>query len=211
MATETEQKIETTQPAVAAVLPIAAKPAAFAASPTDRRGSSRGQGQRGRGTGAGGNRRGGRDARPRPEFDQKILAIRRVARVAAGGRRFNFSVAIVIGDRKGSVGVGIGKAGDTSMAIDKAIRNARKQMVRLPLTKTSSIRYEVRAKYSSARIIIIPAPGRGLVAGSAIRTVLELAGVKDVTAKIVSPSKNKLNIARATVAALASIVSRKAV
>lgn len=152
---------------------------------------------------------GTRDARPRNEFDQKMLNIRRVARVATGGRRFSFSVAMVIGDKKGKVGVGLGKANDTSLAIDKAIRNAKRNMITVNLNKTSSISHEVDCKYSSARIVIRPAPGRGVVAGSAVRNVLELAGVKDVTAKILSGSKNKLNIARAAVEALSGLAPVK--
>ena len=147
-------------------------------------------------------KKGSREERVRSEFDHKILAIRRVTRVAAGGRRFSFSVALVLGNRKGSVGVGTGKASDTSLAIDKAMKNAKKHLLKLSLSKTSSIPYEVRTKYSSARVLIMPAPRRGLIAGSALRDVLELAGIRDVTGKIFSGSKNKLNIARATVKAL---------
>jgi small subunit ribosomal protein S5 len=153
---------------------------------------------------------GNRSERPRNEFEQKMLNIRRVARVATGGRRFSFSVAMVIGDKKGKVGVGLGKANDTSLAIDKAIRNAKKNMITVNTTKTSSIAHEVDCKYSSARIVIRPAPGRGVVAGSAVRNVLDLAGVKDVTAKILSGSKNKLNIARAAVEALSQLKPFKA-
>ncbi len=145
---------------------------------------------------------GGRPERIKPEFDQKILNIRRVTRVTKGGKRMNFSVAMVVGDKKGSVGVGTGKANDTSLAIDKAYRNAKKNIIRLNLTKTNSISHDVSAKYSSGRIMIIPAKGKGVSAGSALKNVIELAGIKDVTAKIVSPSKNKLNIARAAVMAL---------
>jgi len=148
---------------------------------------------------------GHRDARPRNEFDQKMLNIRRVARVATGGRRFSFSVAIVAGDKKGKVGVGLGKANDTSLAIDKALRNAKRNMITVNTTKTFSIPHEVSSKYCSARIVIRPAPGRGVVAGSAVRNVLDLAGIKDVTAKILSGSKNKLNIARAAIEALAKL------
>ena len=148
---------------------------------------------------------GHRDARPRNEYEQKMLNIRRVARVATGGRRFSFSVAIVAGDKKGKVGVGLGKANDTSLAIDKALRNAKKNMITVNTTKTLSIAHEVEAKYCSARIVIRPAHGRGVVAGSAVRNVLDLAGVKDITAKILSGSKNKLNIARATIEALAKL------
>jgi small subunit ribosomal protein S5 len=163
--------------------------------PTRGRGSLRGRAPRGGG-------RGGRPPRERGEFDQVTIEARRVARVMAGGRRFNFSLAIVIGDKKGRVGVGLGKAGDTALAIDKATRDARKNLFMVPRTATSSIPHGVKAKYASSIIEIIPSPGRGLVAGSAVRTVLELAGVTDVVTKIHTRSKNKLTIARATVAAL---------
>jgi small subunit ribosomal protein S5 len=147
-------------------------------------------------------RKFGKDARPKPEYDQKILNMRRVTRVSAGGKRFNFSVALVAGDRKGKVGVGLGKANDTSLAIDKALRNAKKNMVVINTTSTMSIPHEVSSKYCSAMVVLRPAKERGIVAGSAMRNVIELAGIKDVTAKILSGSKNKLNIARATVEAL---------
>jgi len=143
-----------------------------------------------------------RAERPRSEFDQKVIDIRRVTRVAAGGRRFQFSVAMVLGNRKGSVGVGLGKGGDTALAIDKAMRNAKKNMIHLNLTSNSSIPHTTEAKYSSARIIIMPSPGRGMSAGSSVRNVLELAGIKDISAKIRSGSKNKLNIARCAIEAL---------
>lgn len=147
-------------------------------------------------------RRGGRSERPRPEFDQKIVSIRRVTRVMAGGRRFSFSVSMVIGDKKGKVGVGVGKAGDTQLAIEKAVRDAKKKMIVVPMDKDGRIPHDVHIKYASSEVMIMPAPGRGLVAGSSVRTVLELAGVKDVTAKLFSRSKNKLNNARAAVEAL---------
>ncbi len=147
-------------------------------------------------------RRGGRPERVRPEFEQKIINIRRVTRVMAGGRRFSFSVAMVIGDKRGKVGVGIGKAGDTQQAIEKAVRNAKKHMIVVPMNKDSHIPHDIKVKYASSEVMIMPAPGRGLVAGSSVRTVLEHAGVKDVTAKIFSRSKNKLNNARAAIEAL---------
>lgn len=164
-----------------------------------RRGGDRNGGDRGRRP-----RRGGsaRPERTRPEFDQKIISIRRVTRVMAGGRRFSFSVAMVVGDKKGKVGVGIGKAGDTQLAIDKAVRDAKKNMIVVPMNKDSHLPHDVHTKYASSEVMIMPAPGRGLVAGSSVRTVLEMAGVKDVTAKIFSRSKNKLNNARAAVEAL---------
>lgn len=166
----------------------------------DRRGGGRS------GAGAGANarrpRRTGRPERVKPEFDQKIISIRRVTRVMAGGRRFNFSVAMVLGDKNGKVGVGIGKAGDTQLAIEKAMRDAKKCMITIPMNKDSHIPHDVHVKYASSEVMIMPAPGRGLVAGSSVRTVLELGGVKDVTAKIFSRSKNKLNNARAAIEGL---------
>lgn len=149
--------------------------------------------------------RGRREDKPRSEFDQKIIQLRRVSRVVAGGRRFSFSATVVAGDRKGRVGVGIGKGGDTALAVDKAVRDAKRKMIRVRTTEGMSIPHDVRAKNSSGIVEIRPAPERGIVAGSSVKTVLELAGVKDVTAKILSGSKNKLNIARATIDALVSL------
>ncbi|PIR46822.1 MAG: 30S ribosomal protein S5 [Candidatus Vogelbacteria bacterium CG10_big_fil_rev_8_21_14_0_10_45_14] len=174
----------------------------------NKRGPSTGGGrggERGRG-GKQGGRGGERRDRPKPEFDSKIISIRRVARVVAGGRRFSFSVVMVMGDKKGRVGVGVGKATDTALAIDKATRNGKKNMINLPSEMGSSIPEPVEMKYSSARIMMRPALGRGLIAGSAVRTVLSLAGRTDINAKIISPSKNKLNIARATVKALQTFI-----
>ncbi len=154
------------------------------------------------------NRRGSSFGRVKPEFDQKILNIRRVTRVVAGGRRFSFSVALVAGDKKGSVGLGLGKAGDTALAINKAVRNAKKNMIRLKLTKTMSIPHELSAKFSSSKVKLLPNKGRGLVAGSVIRDIIKLSGMKDVTGKIVSNSKNKLNNAKAVMEALMPISSK---
>lgn len=163
--------------------------------------------------GRGGDRRGPRGPRGqrderRSEFDSKMIGIRRVARVMAGGRRFNFSVALVLGDKKGRVGVGIGKAIDTALAIEKATRAAKRHMIQLPLTKNRSIPHNVSAKYTASVVEIRPSPGRGLVAGSSVRTVLELAGVSDVTAKLLSRSKNPINNARAALQALKSIAKK---
>jgi len=163
-----------------------------------------GRGGRGslRGRSGRGGPRGSRAPRERGEFDQVTIDARRVARVMKGGRRFNFSLAVVIGDKKGRVGVGLGKAADTALAIDKATRDARKHLLMVARTRSNSIPHQVIDKYASSTVEIMPSPGRGLVAGSAVRTVLELAGVTDVVTKIHSRSKNKLTIARATVAAL---------
>jgi small subunit ribosomal protein S5 len=154
------------------------------------------------------NRRSSSFGRPKPEFDQKILNIRRVTRVVAGGRRFSFSVALVAGDKKGSIGLGLGKAGDTALAINKAVRNAKKNMVRLNLTKTMSIPHELSAKFSSSQVVLMPNRGRGLVAGSVVRDIVKLSGMKDITGKILSKSKNKLNNAKAVLSAL-SVISLK--
>ncbi len=158
-----------------------------------------------------GGRRGGSSfGRPKPEFDQKIIDIRRVTRVVAGGRRFSFSVALIAGDKKGAIGLGLGKAGDTALAINKAVRNAKKNMVRLKLTKTMSIPHELSAKFSSSQVRLLPNKGRGLVAGSVIRDVIKIAGMRDITGKIVSNSKNKLNNAKAVMASLAPISQKHA-
>jgi small subunit ribosomal protein S5 len=154
------------------------------------------------------NRRGSSFGRAKPEFDQKILGIRRVTRVVAGGRRFSFSVALIAGDKKGCVGLGLGKAGDTALAINKALRNAKKNMVRLKLTKTMSIPHELSAKFGSSQVILRPNKGRGLVAGSVVRDVVKLSGMKDITGKILSDSKNKLNNAKAVMSALAQISTK---
>lgn len=143
-----------------------------------------------------------REARVKPEFDQKLIGIRRVTRVVTGGRRFSFSVGVVIGDRKGRVGVGMGKAGDTPVAIDKAVRDARKNMIKVNLTKHGSVPHDVKAKFSGSQVLIMRAPGKGVLAGSSARVVLEMAGIKEVSAKFFSRSKNKINNAKATIKAL---------
>ncbi len=141
--------------------------------------------------------------KPRSEFDQKIIKIRRVTRVMSGGRRFSFSVAIVLGNKNGKVGVGIAKANDTALAIDKAVKKAKKNMVELKLTKNNSIPYDVSNKYCASVVQILPTKeGSGLSAGSSVKTVLELAGITDVTAKVNSRSKNQLNMAMSTLEAL---------
>ena len=146
-----------------------------------------------------------RRERVRSEFDQKILSIRRVTRVASGGRRFTFSVTMVVGDKKGRVGVATGKAGDTSLAIDKAARAAKKNAILINTTSEMSIPHEVQSKYCSGIVKLMPAKGRGIIAGSAVRDIIILGGLKDINAKILSGSKNKLNIAQATIKALASL------
>lgn len=159
--------------------------------------------------GQGGDRKPRREPRAKPEFDQKIIDIRRVTRVSSGGRRFSFSVALVAGNRKGKVGVGTGKAGDTSLAIDKAVKNAKKNMIDVVLNKHMSIAHEVSAKFNAAIVEIQPAKGRGISAGSSVRDVIELAGIRDIGAKLRSGTKNKLNNARATIIALSLLKKNK--
>lgn len=151
-------------------------------------------------------RSGNRPERKQSDFEQKIIDIRRVTRVVAGGKRFNFRVTIVIGNRKGAVGVGLGKADDTSAAIEKAFRQAKKNLISVPLTENFSIPHEVETKFGSAKLYIRPVSGgKGLVAGGPVRIVLDLAGIKNANAKIISSSKNKLNNATAAINALKNI------
>lgn len=150
-----------------------------------------------------------RDTRAKPEFDQKIVSLRRVTRVMAGGRRFSFSVCLVAGNRKGSVGVGQGKASDTSLAIEKAFRDAKNNMIKINTTKELSIPHDVEAKYASSRIKIVPARGKGILAGSSVRTVFELAGLREIGAKLLSRSKNKANNAYVAIKALRQFETTK--
>ncbi len=163
-----------------------------------------------RGGGRRDNRRGPRrDTRQKPEFDQKIVSLRRVTRVVAGGRRFAFSVCVVAGNRKGMVGVGQGKAADTPLAIEKAYRDARKNMITINTTPEMSIPHEIEAKYAASRVKIMPAPGKGILAGSSVRAVLELAGLKEVSSKLLSRSKNTINNAYVAIEALKKLSHTK--
>ncbi len=145
-------------------------------------------------------------SREKPEFDQKVLDIRRTARVVAGGRRFSFRATVVIGNRNGSVGVGLGKGVDVAAAVQKAVFQARKRMIRIPLNDKRTIPHEVVAKYGAAEVILKPArEGRGLIAGGPIRIVADLAGIKNLTAKILGRTPNKLNNAQATIEALKAL------
>lgn len=214
--TTTQQNTETTAPAAPVATTKTTTPSARPSFGGARgAGAGRGPARGGAGARKGGSPRGGRGGagfeRVKPEFDNKLIQIRRVTRVVAGGRRFAFSVALVAGNRKGSVGVGIGKASDTALAIEKATKNAKKNMIKVLLTSGMMIPHEVEAKESSATVMIMPAKGRGMVAGSSVRNVLELAGIKDVRAKILSGSKNKLNNARATIKALEQLRAKTGV
>lgn len=186
--------------------PKGARPKPGAGAPGSRGGAQSGSRK------PSGDRRGGRrPERVKPEFDQKIVSIRRVTRVMAGGRRFSFSVSMLIGDKNGRVGFGMGKSNDTSLAINKALQDAKKHMVSISRTKTASIPHEVEAKYKSSQVWLSPNKGKGLVSGAAIRDIFNLAGMTDVTAKIYSRSKNPINNVRATMMALAKLPKKKVV
>ncbi|MBI4991916.1 MAG: 30S ribosomal protein S5 [Candidatus Harrisonbacteria bacterium] len=155
-------------------------------------------------------RRSGRPFRPeekKEQYKEKVLDLRRVARVVAGGKRLRFRTTLVIGDEKGNVGVGIAKGSDVQLSIEKAKREAKKNLIRIPL-KDTTIPHEVRAKFSAADVLIRPAvKGHGLKAGGAVRVVLSLAGIKDATAKCLGRTPNKLTNALATMRALSQLKS----
>lgn len=135
------------------------------------------------------------------QFDERTIDIDRVARVVKGGRRFRFRALVVIGDHKGRVGMGIAKGADVTAAITKATEVAKKELIRIPLYK-NTLPHEIEAKESGAHILIKPASaGTGLIAGSVVRTMLEIAGVKDALSKSLG-SSNKTNTAYATIKAL---------
>ncbi|MCF7844001.1 30S ribosomal protein S5 [Candidatus Gracilibacteria bacterium] len=167
------------------------------------RGARGGQAQRGGKGGRGGGRP--RPVREKPEFESKTISIRRVTRVVSGGRRFTLSVALVAGDRNGRIGLGTGKALDTQVAIEKALKAAKRNMITIKLSKQKSLSHDIEAKFKSSSVMIMPNRSRGLIAGSSARTILSLAGLNDVTAKFYSGTKNKLNNARATMKALEQI------
>ncbi|MCX8016028.1 MAG: 30S ribosomal protein S5 [Patescibacteria group bacterium] len=143
--------------------------------------------------------------RPENQYEEKLLDLRRVTRVVAGGKRFSFRATLVVGDRAGKVGIGIAKGKDVSEAIAKAKTQAIKKIIRVPIIN-DTIPHEVKAKYCAAQVVLKPAQrGHGIVAGGAVRAVCELAGIKDLSAKILSRTPNKLSNAMATLAALKKI------
>lgn len=154
----------------------------------------------------GGRGRGprGRDDRPKDEMEQRILEVARVTRVMAGGKRMNFRACIALGDKKGNVGVGLGKGADVTMAVNKAVNKAKKDMVNVPFVN-DTIPHAVLQKMGAALVMIKPAKkGRGVIAGGVTRVILELAGVKNITSKALG-SKNKINNARCTIEALRNL------
>lgn len=140
--------------------------------------------------------------REKPEFDQQIIDLARVTRVTEGGKQMNFRVCIVIGDRKGRVGYGVAKGKDVQISVEKAVHQAKKSIMRIPLIN-GTIPHRVEAKYKAAKIMLKPAPqGSGIIAGGATRTVLDLAGVPNASAKMLGNASNKLTNVKATMKAL---------
>jgi len=146
--------------------------------------------------------------REKPEFEQKLLDLARVTRVVKGGRRFRFRATLVIGDRKGRVGVGVSKGSDVSDAIEKAFNDAKKNIITVKMVN-NTISHDVNMKLGSAKILLKPAQeGRGIIAGGAVRAVVDLAGIHNIVSKSMGTS-NKLNVARATIEALKSLKVKK--
>lgn len=142
--------------------------------------------------------------RERPEFDQYIADLARVTRVTKGGKQLNFRACVLIGDRKGRVGYGTQKGKDVQIAVEKAVNQARKNIIVVPIVH-DTIPHRVESKFKAAKIMLKPAPkGSGIIAGSVVRTVLEFAGVPNASGKMLGKSNNKIANIKATFAALQS-------
>ncbi|MDA3802790.1 MAG: 30S ribosomal protein S5 [Patescibacteria group bacterium] len=142
-----------------------------------------------------------RKERQKDEFEQRILDIARVTRVMAGGKRMNFRATVGIGDRKGGVGVGVGKGSDVTIAVNKAVNRAKKEIVKVPLVN-ETIPHAITHKLGAAKIMLKPgSKGRGVISGGVVRTIMDLAGIPNITTKTLG-TNNKLNNARCAVDAL---------
>ncbi len=140
--------------------------------------------------------------KPQDEFESKLLDLTRVTRVTAGGKQLRFRAIIVVGDRKGNIGLGVSKGLDVSQAIEKATRVAKKNLMVVPINKEGTIDHEVEAKFGPSIVLLKPQKkGKGLMAGGAVRTLCQLAGIQDISSKILSRTTNKLNNAKATIKA----------
>jgi small subunit ribosomal protein S5 len=143
-------------------------------------------------------------------LEERVVQINRVAKVVKGGRRFSFSAVVVVGDGNGHVGVGLGKAGEVPESIRKGVEDAKKNIIRVPMVGTT-IPHEVRTEYAAARVMLKPASqGTGVIAGGAVRAVVEAAGIHDILAKV-HGSTNPVNVTRATIEALGSLRSAEEV
>lgn len=150
------------------------------------------------------NRRDTRREKPKKEFEELLLEVRRVTRVTTGGRRLSFRATILVGNKKGKIGLGISKGNDVASAVQKASHEAYKNLFEVPLTKNDTVPYPIALKYKACLVKLLPASeGTGLKAGSSIRSVLELAGYANILSKMVG-SNNKLNNALATIRALSA-------
>jgi small subunit ribosomal protein S5 len=139
------------------------------------------------------------------KYEEKIVQIKRVTKVVKGGKKMTFRAVVIIGDNKRKVGVGIGRADDINLAIDKAIINGKKNLINVPLTLKDSIPHVVKGSYGACTLMLRPAQvGTGVIAGGSVRTVLELAGIKNIVAKQFG-SNNILNNAKATIYALTDL------